>query len=426
MNVATTANGPHESTPPYTRTPPHTSTPRIANTPPHVDGLVRPHGGALVDRWASPEARREIAREARGLPSVVLDRAQISDLGLIANGAYSPLEGFMERDDLDSVVHRMRLASGAVWTIPIVLAVDEQTAGRGTPGSRVALRDGEGEILGVLSVRDRYTYDIAELARKVFRTADIEHPGVRRVFEQGSWFLGGPITVLRRPVPAEFPMYDLDPALTRSIIRERGWKTVVGFQTRNPIHRAHEFILKSALELHDALFIHPLVGETRPQDVPAHVRVRCYEVLLDEYYPKGRTLLSVLPAVMRFAGPREAVFHALVRKNYGCTHFIVGRDHAGLNGTYGPYEAQEIFDEFDPEELGVTPLRFEDTFYCGVCRSMASRKTCPHPAERHVTLSGTRVREMLARREMPPTEITRPEVARVLLEMEGEVPHALS
>jgi sulfate adenylyltransferase len=254
--------------------------------------------------------------------------------------------------------------------------------------------------------------------REVFRTNDPAHPGVRRILEQGQVLLGGRVTVVRRPGTIEFPEHHLDPAQTRALIRERGFKSVVGFQTRNPIHRAHEFILKSALELHDALLIQPLVGETRPGDIPAAVRLRCYEALLEAYYPRQRTLLSVLPAVMRFAGPREAVFHALIRKNYGCTHFIVGRDHAGLNGYYGPYDAQQIFDEFSPAELGVVPLRYENTFYCAVCIGMASLKTCPHPTSEHLSLSGTRVREMLARRELPPTEFTRPEVARILMELE--------
>ena len=381
--------------------------------------LVTPHGGKLIERWASPDETREIAREAPHLPSILLDHRQESDLELIANGAYSPLRGFMGQDDLDSVVRRMRLASGPVWTIPILLAVDRSTAAKAAPGTRIALRDRAHSLLGVLDVEDRYTYDTARLVQAVFGTDDSAHPGVRRIQEQGEILVGGQVTLVRRPGVVEFPEHHLDPVQTRAIIRQRGFRTVVGFQTRNPIHRAHEFILKSALELHDALLIQPLVGETRPEDIPASVRLRCYQVLLEAYYPKERTLLTVLPAVMRFAGPREAVFHALIRKNYGCTHFIVGRDHAGVNGYYGPYDAQKIFDEFSPRELGVVPLRFENTFYCDVCAGMASFKTCPHPTTSHLALSGSRVREMLARREMPPVEFTRPEVARVLMGLEG-------
>ncbi len=396
---------------------------RSGNAAQEGPSLVTPHGGELTERWATPAEVREIEGDAPRMPSVALDAVQASDLELIATGAYSPLLGFLGEDDLESVVDRKRLASGAVWTIPILLAVDRGTSERAAPGARVALRDREGALLGVLDVRHRYTCDKNRIAREVFRTEERAHPGVRRLFEQGDWLLGGPVTVVRRPGSVEFPEYHLDPARIRAIIRERGWRTVVGFQTRNPIHRAHEFILKSALEMHDALFIQPLVGETRPEDIPARVRLRCYEVLLEGYYPRERTRLGLLPATMLFAGPREAVFHAVIRKNYGCTHFTVGRDHAGLNGYYGPYDAQRIFDEFTPEELGVVPLRFENTFYCETCRGMASRKTCPHPADCHLTLSGTRVREMLSRRELPPAEFTRPEVARVLLEMEGGCEH---
>ena len=379
--------------------------------------IITPHGGELTERWASPGEVEAIAKEAHRYPQLRMDRAQQSDLELLANGAYSPLRGFMDRRDLESVLHRCRLVSGAVWTIPILLGVGDREAAPLTPGDRVALCDQEGLPLAVLDLEDRYRWDREDLARRVYRTTRAAHPGVKRLYAQGRWFLGGAVTVLRRPDTVEFPRYHLDPNQTRAIIRERGWRTVVGFQTRNPIHRAHEFMLKSALEIFDALLIQPLVGETRPTDIPARIRLRCYEVLLEGYYPKSRTLLAVLPAVMRFAGPREAIFHALIRKNYGCTHFIVGRDHAGVEGYYGPYDAQKIFEEFEPDELGIAPLCFEHTFYCTVCQGMASFKTCPHPLENHVTLSGTKVREMLARRQAPPMEFTRPEVARVLMEL---------
>ncbi|MBI4161461.1 MAG: sulfate adenylyltransferase [Acidobacteria bacterium] len=378
--------------------------------------LIAPHGGNLVNRRTGAGEAKRIAREAGRLPRVVLNRRQQTDLELIASGAYSPLDGFLGREDFESVVNSSRLASGAVWTIPVVIAVEGEVASRVSPGARAGLLDPAGAILGILDVTERHRIDREDYARKVFRTTDRAHPGVRRLFEEGDWILGGAVTVLRRSGSPAFPKYQLDPAETRVIIRRRGWNSVVGFQTRNPIHRAHEFLLKSALEIFDALLIQPLIGETRGSDIPAGVRLRCYEVLLEGYYPRNRTLLAVLPAVMRFAGPREAVFHALIRKNYGCTHFIVGRDHAGLGDYYGPYDAHKIFDEFLPEEIGIAPLCFEHAFYCTVCQGMASSKTCPHPASKHLTLSGTRVREMLARREIPPPEFTRPEVARVLME----------
>jgi sulfate adenylyltransferase len=381
--------------------------------------LIDAHGGTLVSLFAGPEEAAALEWEAESLPSITVGPRRQADLELLANGAYSPLRGFMDKADFDSVLDRSRLASGIVWTIPITLDVDAAAAAQLSAGDRVALRDTRGILLAVLDLTEKYLYDREHYARAVFGTTETAHPGVAKIHEQGDWLLGGPITLVRRPETIEFPAYHLDPVQTRALIRERGWRTVVGFQTRNPIHRAHEFILKSSLEIFDALMIQPLVGETRPEDIPADVRLRCYEALIEGYYPKDRTFLTVLPAVMRFAGPREAVFHALIRKNYGCTHFIVGRDHAGVGNYYGTYDAQKIFDRFTPEEIGIQPLRFEHTFYCHVCQGMASFKTCPHPTDKHLTLSGTRVREMLAQKEIPPAEFTRPEVARILMEMSG-------
>jgi sulfate adenylyltransferase len=380
--------------------------------------LITPHGGRLVDRWVHGTQAERLKQEAAGGPRLRLDRRAQSDFELLATGAFSPLTGFVGREDLESILHRSRLASGFVWPIPVVLAVDDATARRlPGPGVPITLEDDRGVALGTLDLSEKYRHDREEYARNVYGTLDPAHPGVARVLEAGEWHLAGAITAFRRPDTIEFPDYHLDPADTRALIRMRGWRTVVGFQTRNPIHRAHEFILKSALEIFDALLVQPLVGETRPGDVPAGIRIRCCEVLLEHYYPKHRTLLAVLPAAMRFAGPREAVFHALVRRNYGCTHFIVGRDHAGVGNFYGPYDAQRFFDRFPPEDLGIVPLRFENSFYCGACGSMASLKTCPHPVERHLSLSGTRVREMLSRREALPVEFTRPEVAQVLMDL---------
>jgi sulfate adenylyltransferase len=300
--------------------------------------------------------------------------------------------------------------------MPITLATTAEQAAPMKPGDDVALRDAAGQTIAVLSLSETFTYDKEHEARQVYRTTETAHPGVAALFSQGDVLLAGEIATLVRPGDETFLRYRLDPAQSRAAFQERGWRTVVGFQTRNPIHRAHEYIQKCALELSDGLFVHPLVGETRGEDIPADVRFRCYEALLTNYYPADRTILAINPAAMRYAGPREAIFHALVRKNYGCSHFIVGRDHAGVGNYYGTYDAQHIFAEFAPGELGITPMFFEHTFFCRSCGNMASAKTCPHPSTEHVVLSGTKVRAMLQAGETPPIEFTRPEIARILIE----------
>ena len=369
-----------------------------------TDRLVKPHGGALVDR------RGERPDGADSLERVTLTSREVSDLDMIASGALSPLEGFMGRDDYERVVEEMRLASGLVWALPVCLAVPAAPQ-----GERVALADEAGTLLGVLEVEEVYVYDKEREAERCFRTTDDAHPGVARLYAQAPLYLAGRVTIFERPEPA-FPELALDPVETRGVFAERGWKRVVGFQTRNPIHRAHEYLTKVALETVDGLLVHPLVGDTKSDDVPAQTRVDCYRILLDRYYPAGRVLLSAFPAAMRYAGPREAIWHALCRKNYGCSHFIVGRDHAGVGDYYGTYDAQLIFDEFEPHELDVEPMFFEHSFYCKACGSMASAKTCPHPADEHVFLSGTKVRELLTAGDVPPEEFTRREVAEVLIE----------
>lgn len=375
-----------------------------------------PHGGLLVDRYVPDNETAEFTAEAQGLPSLTLTTRNLCDLELLANGGFSPLTGFMGEDDYRSVVTTMHLANGLVWTIPIYLRVDDEQARSLRPGQRLALRDAEGGIAGTLDVEEIYRVDLDTEALEVFRTTEMAHPGVVALHAGGEWRVSGSVRAVRRPAREPFSGYTLVPSETRAYFAEQGWRTIVGFQTRNPVHRAHEYIQKVALEIVDGLLLHPLVGETKADDIPADVRMRCYEVLFENYYPANRVLLSVLPASMRYAGPREAVHHALMRQNYGCTHFIVGRDHAGVGSYYGTYDAQKIFGEFEPGEIGIQPLFFEHAFFCRVCGSMGTAKTCPHSSENHVFLSGTKVRAMLAAGQAPPPEFSRSEVAAILIE----------
>lgn len=379
------------------------------------DELIAAHGGALILNIADDKERVELLERARSLLQVQVGSRQLADLEMLAVGAYSPLQGFMNRADYLGSVNDMHLSNRLPWSMPITLSISSDRAARLKEGTQIALVDDHGSLQAVMTIDEKYSYDKQLEASKVYRTLEEAHPGVEALYKQGDVLLGGPVRVvaLQRQV---FAKYRYTPTQSRQIFAKCGWRHVVGFQTRNPVHRAHEYIQKCALETVDGLFLHPLVGDTKGDDIPAYVRIQCYEVLLENYYPSDRVVLGVLPAAMRYAGPREAVFHALIRKNYGCSHFIVGRDHAGVGNYYGTYDAHYIFAEFDPAKLGVTPIFFEHTFFCRACDSMASSKTCPHGSDSHVTLSGTMVRQMLQAGQMPPREFSRPEVAKVLIE----------
>lgn len=379
---------------------------------------VPPHGGTLVSRFVHGAEAVDVLARAKALPSIALDARTATDAELIATGALSPLEGFLGEDDYFSVVRRRRLANGILFPIPITLSIP--AARRSEIGDRreLALTNERGEVVGIIAVESIFSPDRVLEAKEVYRTTDEAHPGVaqlQKALRQGPELaVGGRITLARRPTEPRFPQHHRDPAALRALIAERGWRRTVAFQTRNPIHRAHEYLLRTALEITDGLVIHPLVGETKGDDVPASVRVQCYEALVEKYFPRDRVVLSTFPFAMRYAGPREASLHAIARQNYGFSHFIVGRDHAGVGKYYGTYDAQRAFDELEPNELAITILAFEHSFFCRACASVASIKTCPHAEGERLALSGTKVRELLARGEKLPEEFTRPEVAEIL------------
>ncbi len=375
-----------------------------------------PYGGTLVDRTVTGADADALREEAAALPKIALEGPTLSDLYLISVGALSPLDGFMDEAAWTSVVETMKLPDGRPWAIPIVLPASHGEAESLKPGDRAALVAEDGQIAGVIAVSEIFDRDLEREAEKVFGTTDLAHPGVAMIHRLGARCVAGPVEYCYPEDITGHPAENLTPAQTRAAFADLGWDTIVAFQTRNPIHRAHEYIQKCALEIVDGLLVHPLVGETKSDDIPADVRMECYKVLLDRYFPAGRTFLSVLPAAMRYAGPREAIHHAIMRRNYGCTHFIVGRDHAGVGDYYGTYDAQHIFDEIDGSELGITPLKFEHAFFCTVTGQMGTAKTSPAKPEERIFLSGTKVREMLSRGERPPAEFTRAEVADVLMD----------
>lgn len=373
---------------------------------------IAPHGGTLIQLEQTGEKREQSLKEAEGLQTLTISAWTVSDLELIGIGGFSPLQGFMKQDDYEAVLRESRLADGTIWSVPITLSVHEHELP--TLGKKLALQGEDGILYGTVVVEEVYKYDKKEEAIRVYGTEEDAHPGVAKLYARGDYYIGGSIELLNRPDHSEFADYHLDPKETRAMFTDLGWDTIVGFQTRNPVHRAHEYIQKCALEAVDGLLLNPLVGETKSDDVSAAIRMESYEVILEKYYPKNRTRLAIYPAAMRYAGPKEAILHAIVRKNYGCTHFIVGRDHAGVGDYYGTYEAQDFITPFEPE-LGIQIFKFEHAFFCEACENMASAKTCPHDAKYHVHLSGTKVREMLRNGEKPPKQFSRPEVAEVLI-----------
>lgn len=380
-----------------------------------MNNTILPHGGTIKNCFASESELPSLIQESRSLKSIIVSKRVLCDLEMIGIGAFSPLEGFVEKKDYDSIVENMELSNGLIWPIPITLQINDADYNLIKNEKRITLKNDSNEPVAILEIKEIFEPDLKKEAQCVFRTEDINHPAVKYLFEAGNHCVSGKIKLLKHTYD-EFTEYNLGCAKTREIFKQKGWKRIVAFQTRNPVHRAHEYLLKVALETVDALMLHPTMGETKGDDIPANIRMQCYQTILEKYFPKDRTLLCIMPASMRYAGPKEAILHAIIRKNYGCTHFIVGRDHAGVGNYYGTYDAQKIFDEFKSEELGITLILFEHTFWCNACGGMASYKTCPHDSSSHVILSGTKVREMLRSGTMPPVEFTRPEIAKILID----------
>jgi len=384
---------------------------------------ISPHGGKLDPLLLEGEDQKTGLDKAKNLPQITMNSREVSDLIMLGMGAFSPLKGFMDKEDYQGVLKEMHCKDGIFWPVPITLSVSKAKADSLKEGEEVALIDEiTGEIMGTISIDEKFIYDKDMEAKNVFKTDDMKHPGVKKLYEQGEILLGGPVKVLSEgEYPSRFPEYFARPQEVRQIFEDRGWTKVAAFQVRNPIHRSHEYCTKIALEISDGLFIHPLVGALKADDIPAEVRIKCYEVLLENYYPKDRVLMRVYPMEMRYAGPREALLHAIIRQNFGCSHLIVGRDHAGVGNYYGPFDAQKIFETLKPNDLEIKPLNIDWTFYCYKCEGMASLKTCPHSTEDRCLISGTELRRMLSMGEMPPPEFSRPEVLEILIDYYKEL-----
>jgi len=381
-----------------------------------MEKLIQPHGGEVLPRIVEGAKKDTLLKEAAGLKAVTLESLEVSDLIMLASGAFSPLEGFLTQADYDSVVSDMHLSDGNLWPIPVTLAVTKEEAASIALEARIALKDEEGSTLAIMTIKDKYTPNVKKEAELVFKTTDEAHPGVKRLYTRGEVYLGGPVEVLTEgEYPEQYPEY-ARPADTRAIFAENGWRTIAAFQTRNPLHRSHEYLTKVALESFDGLLIHPIVGKLKPGDIPAETRIKCYRAMLENYYPADRVVLKVYPMEMRYAGPREAVLHAIIRQNFGCTHIIIGRDHAGVGKYYGTFDAQNIFDTLEDGDLLIQPLKFEHVFWCEKCHSIGSIKTCPHGKEDHLFISGTKLREMFGNGEEVPREIARPEIAKILVD----------
>lgn len=380
--------------------------------------LVPPHGGKLKPLLLEGEELLQNMEKAKSMPVIRLTSREASDLIMMATGAFSPLEGFMGSEDYRSVTENMHMADNTLWPIPITLSVHTEQSDSLPTGTEAALVDDEsGEIMGSIQILEKFVYDKHHEAKLVFRTEDEAHPGVAKLYAQKEILLSGPVKAFSEgPYPELYGNHYGRPKETREIFEQKGWSTVAAFQTRNPIHRSHEYCTKIALEVSDGLLIHPLVGKLKADDIPADVRMKCYEVLLEHYYPKNRVVLKVYPMEMRYGGPREAILHAIFRQNYGCDYMIIGRDHAGVGNYYGPFDAQKIFDEIGDGELFIKPLNIDWTFWCNKCDGMASNKTCPHEKEDRVLISGTKVRELLATGQNLPKEFSRPEVVQILME----------